>query len=240
MELSEVISKLSAFDTPTVCNALELLDNSYRLTGYGRSGMAQRAGADHPVVGIAVTAKVSSISPPTAEQKKLRNDLYSAARECTLPSIICIQDTDSVHTGSFWGEMQASIFCSLGSIGTITEGGVRDLDCCNDINFSFFSTEVLVSHANIHVEAVNCPVIIREQLINPSEIIHVDRHGFAVIPVEKAEFTLKACEFLTEAENIVIDPSIEAIRSNRKPSIEEIKEWNAMLEKKKREFQKTL
>lgn len=240
MNTEEILTTLTDYDTPTICNALELIDNKYRLYGYSGSGMILRSDISHPVAGVAITAKISSILPPSSDQKKLRNDLYKITAECNLPSIICMQDTDPVHIGAFWGEMQASIFRSLGSRGTITEGGVRDIDCCQKLDFCFFSTEILVSHANVHVEAVQCPVQIRGQEIIPGEIVHADKHGFTIIPYDKIGVILAACRFLTEAEKEVIYPSLKSIHNKLQPSIEDIIKRNAVLEQKKKDFSASL
>ena len=36
MDIMALLDELDTFDAPTVCNGLELIDNSYRLKGYGR------------------------------------------------------------------------------------------------------------------------------------------------------------------------------------------------------------
>jgi regulator of RNase E activity RraA len=47
-------------------------------------------------------------------------------------------------------------------------------------------TEVLVSLAYIHVEVVDCPVVICGLTIRPVDLIHADIHGFAVDPEDIA------------------------------------------------------
>ena len=59
MDIKALLDELDTFDAPTVCNGLELIDNSYRLKGYGRPGMMLRAGKDKPVSGVAITATIT-------------------------------------------------------------------------------------------------------------------------------------------------------------------------------------
>ena len=226
MDYRSLFRELSQFDTPTICNALQELDNNgFALTNYGKPGLALRSKCDKIIVGFAVTATISSINPPTAEQKALRLDLYKATSAVEYPTVICIKDTDAQPIGSFWGEMQASIFKSLGSEGTITEGGVRDLDSSDKLDFPFFATCTLVSHANIHVTGVQIPVSICGQIVKPNDIIHADKHGFAIIPEEYAEKTVLVCKKLAEAESLLLDPCQEAIEKGTRPSPEKIFEW---------------
>ena len=43
-------------------------------------------------------------------------------------------------------------------IGTVTEGGVRDLDAMRGVGFFTFATTIMVSHAYIHMVELGVPV----------------------------------------------------------------------------------
>ena len=61
------------------------------------------------------------------------------------PRIIVIQDEDEPPAmGSFWGEVNSSVFLALGAVGVVTDGGVRDLDEVQAMGFQFFAREVIV------------------------------------------------------------------------------------------------
>jgi regulator of RNase E activity RraA len=222
------LEKLREFDTPTVCNALESFGPQYRFNCYGKPGMIQRAGdTAKPMVGYAVTAKVSSMASPTPEQAQLQLDLYANNRAQESPSVICIQDTDLEPIGSYWGEVQATTHKSLGAVGTLTQGGVRDIPAADELGFYFMSTEVLVSHAYIHVEVVDCPVVICGMTIRPGDLIHADIHGFAVIPEDIAPRLYDACKAIAAAEMPVLEPCRKAIAAGVRPSMEDLKVWRA-------------
>jgi 4-hydroxy-4-methyl-2-oxoglutarate aldolase len=45
------------------------------------------------------------------------------------PKIVVAQDLDQPRTvGAFWGEVNSNMHRALGCVGTITDGGIRDLD----------------------------------------------------------------------------------------------------------------
>lgn len=161
--------------------------------------------------------------------ERAKDALYANARAVEGPSIICIQDTDPHPIGSFWGEVQASIFRSLGSVGTLTAGGVRDIPASDTLGFAFLSTHVLVSHANIHVEAINCPVQICGLEIRPGDLLHADMHGFTVVPGEIVDRLAAACEAAAASEEPVIGPCREAIERGERPTIEDLRAWNAKM-----------
>lgn len=224
----EQLEKLREFDSPTICNSLEAFGDEYRFHCYGLPGMAQRAGNTlKPQIGYAVTGKVSAATAPTPEQAKLQMEIYKATRAEEMPSIICIQDIDTVPVGSYWGEVQATVHKSLGAVGTLTQGGVRDLPAADELDFYFMSTEVLVSHAFIHVEAVSVPVVICGLTINPGDLIHSDIHGFVVIPEDLAPRLYDACVGTAAAELPVLEPCRKAIEAGVRPEIEDLAQWRA-------------
>lgn len=220
------LEQLREFDSPTICNALEAFGPKFRFNCYGKPGMVQRAGnTAKPMIGYAVTAKVSSMAPATPAQAQFQMDLYANTRAEADPSIICIQDTDIDPIGSYWGEVQATTHKSLGAVGTLVQGGVRDIPAADDLDFYFMSTEVLVSHAFIHVEVVDCPVVICGMTINPGDLIHSDIHGFAVIPEDVAPRLYDACVGIAAAEMPVLEPCRKALADGVRPSIADLKSW---------------
>ena len=63
---SEVFQKLATFDTPTVCNAVELFEVRPRDAGYMDASIRAAFDDFPPIVGYAVTAKYRASEPPTS------------------------------------------------------------------------------------------------------------------------------------------------------------------------------
>ena len=78
--------------------------------------------------------------------------------------------------GSFWGEVQSNIHNRLGCVGTVTDGGVRDLDEMRAAGFFAFASEVLVSHAYVHLVDVSVPVTVGGLTVHPGDIVMGDQH----------------------------------------------------------------
>ena len=86
------------------------------------------------MVGYAVTARVSAMHPnPNAADNLIR--YYESVVRVPAPTVAVIQDMDTEPIGSFWGEVQATSHMALGCIGTITQGGVRDLNEAGPLGF---------------------------------------------------------------------------------------------------------
>jgi len=138
--------------------------------------------------------------PLTEAQKALPEQYYKNLHASPKPTITVIQDTDPTPIGSFWGEVQATTHVSLGCVGTVTSGGVRDLDEVEPLGFEYYSSCILVSHAYIHLVEIGGPVDVGGLTINPGELVFADKHGVVVIPDKLAPHLAEACRAAADAE----------------------------------------
>lgn len=221
----EQLQELQEFDSPTICNAIETFNLRPNTSGFMKPGMIPRCPISKPMVGYAATAKVSAMNPATKLNSDMLYNLYESVRETQEPVIAVIQDIDPEPVGSFWGEVQVTSFMSLGAVGTLTDGGVRDLAEAEKLGFGYFSTSVLVSHAYIHVENYDCPVDVCGLTINPGDLLHADSHGVVCIPHEIAPRLAEACRKVAAAELAVLEPCRQAIASGIKPTGDQMREW---------------
>lgn len=225
---------LREFDTPTVSNALEFFELRPKNVGFLLPGIMSAIPRDTPMIGYAVTAECSASKPPTPEQLALMEPYYRSVRQ-TPHAIAVVKDIDAVPAGSFWGEVNASIHKSLGCIGTITDGGVRDIAEVEKLNFGYFSSSVMVSHSYIHLETIGQPVVVGGCTVTPGDLIHADRHGVLVIPPGlDLEELVEACRAAAFAEEPVIRNCQESVRKGKIVDIEDLMGWRKeMLERKK-------
>jgi len=228
------LEELCQFDGPTVCNALERFDLRPRTAGFALPGMTRRTPHDKPMIGYAATVKVSSMHPKAGAAEKLLA-YYETVREMHDPTIAVVQDTDPSPIGSFWGEVQATVHKSLGAIGGITAGGVRDIKEVSELGFHFFSTHLLISHGYIHIEDFNCTVDVCGLTVNPGDLLFADHHGVVQIPHDVAPQLADACRKAAAAELPMLEPCRKAIKEGRKPTIEELTAWRKAMEQKRQE-----
>ena len=101
--------------------------------------------------------------------------------------MIVLQDLDAPNpVGSFWGEVQSNVHKALGCVGTVTDGGVRDLDEMRALNFRAFASQPLVSHAYVHLVDASVPVTVGGLTVNTGDLILGDQHGVTNIPMDIA------------------------------------------------------
>jgi 4-hydroxy-4-methyl-2-oxoglutarate aldolase len=176
------LEELRKYDSPTISNAIETFNLRPRTEGFMGPGIKCILPYEKPIIGYAATTIISSVKPPNSRQKEMLYDSYANVKRSPLPTFLVIQDLDPTPIGSFWGEVQATTHSALGCVGTITNGGVRDLDEVSQLGFGYFARCVLVSHAYVHIVDYNCPVKLGGITINPGDLLHADKHGVVLIP----------------------------------------------------------
>lgn len=127
------LAALRAMDTPTVCNALEIVAPERRASGFNRRPLICPAAQQGPVVGFARTAMIQCAEPSgksAAEIRELRMRYYEYIEQGSRPGLAVIQDMEGPDggVGAFWGEAQSNIHRALGCVGAITDGSVRDIE----------------------------------------------------------------------------------------------------------------
>lgn len=182
------LAALAALDTPTICNALERLDPATQARGYVTEPFVCGFPAQKPIVGYARTAMIRSAQPlglAKDAQRSLQDDYYRYVDAGPRPSLVVIQDLDgeAAGTGAFWGEVQSAIHVGLGALGLITNGSVRDLDQWAP-GFQFLAARIAPSHAYAKPVAVGIEVQVFGMRVRPGDLIHADRHGAVVVPLQ--------------------------------------------------------
>ena len=138
-----------------------------------------------PVVGYAVTAKIRAAEPPCIELS--HSKVWAEFERAPKPWLVVIEDFDYPNpVGSFWGEVNASMYKALGAVGTITNGGVRDLPEVRATGFQVFSSSVLVFHAYVHIVEYGGTAVVGGLTVRRADLLHGDEHGVISIPHEIA------------------------------------------------------
>ena len=206
------LTALTVLDTPTVCNALEIVVPERRGYGYTYKPMVCARPSLAPVVGYARTARIRAKTPPqkdAAFMKRQRLEYYAYIENGLRPSIAVIQDLDEPSGyGAFWGEVQSNIHKGLGCLGTVTDGSVRDIPDCAE-GFQMIAGSFGPSHAWVHLVDFDVDVSIYGMNIKPGDLVHADQHGAVIIPVDAAVEIPEAAALIARKEAITISAAQE-------------------------------
>jgi regulator of RNase E activity RraA len=197
---------LAQYDTPTICNTIELFEVRPRAAGYMDGRIRANFPEMPPAVGYAATATMRCALP------RREGDVYGSldeqvARFAELPGapIVVFQDLDDPALAATFGEIMCTTYQSFGAAGLITSGAARDLDQVRRIGFPTWSDGAICSHGYSHIVDLHRTVRVGGLTIQPGELIHADANGVATIPLEIAsEVAQVAAEFVA-AEAIVLD-----------------------------------
>jgi regulator of RNase E activity RraA len=205
------LEALRAFDTPTVCNALEIAAPERRALGFTRRPLVAPFPSAKPVVAFARTATIRSREPdPRGPQDGGKRTIayYEHIAAGPAPSIAVIQDLDGPDTGlgAFWGEVNSNVHKGLGCAGVITDGAVRDLDLWAT-DFFVLAGSIMPSHVYVHVVDVGTVVSVAGMVVSPNDIIHADRHGAVVVPADVVKLIPAAADLIARREKVLIDAS---------------------------------
>lgn len=203
---ASTLASLARFDTPTICNVMELFDAIPRTSGYLDGRIRACFPQLPPMVGYAVTATFRAGAKPKA------GDVYAGLEkqvrhlaELSGPKVIVFQDLDDPAVAATFGEVMCTAYQAFGSVGLVTSGAGRDLDQVEALKFPCFTGGTICSHGYCQIVELNVPVRVGGVWIHPGDLLHGDRNGVAVIPHPLADGIAHGCPKLAEAESIVFE-----------------------------------
>ncbi|QTN35077.1 RraA family protein [Cognatishimia activa] len=204
----DLLTLLKQVDTPTVCNAIEVVEGKRGFDQFTRGTMLSSAPEEGAIVGYARTAKISAIAPPSEAPeviKARRMDYYRHMASGPRPAIAVVEDVDGDDAiGAYWGEINTTIHKGFGLNGALTNGVMRDLGDLPE-GFPVIAGSIGPSHGFVHVKEIATPVTIFGLTINDGDFVHADRHGALVVPAQHMGKLEAGVRKLLETERIILD-----------------------------------
>jgi regulator of RNase E activity RraA len=202
------IAALARWDTPTICNALEIVVPERRATGFTTEHLHCLDPSLSPVVGYARTATYRAVTASELDPAALRArraDYYAYVAAAPGPTVAVIQDLDPVPGfGAFWGEVNTAVHKGLGCLGAVTNGSMRDLPDCAP-GFQLLAGKVGPSHAHGHVVDFGGQVNVLGMVVRHGDVVHADRHGAVVVPREAVSGIAAAVALISRREAVILD-----------------------------------
>ncbi len=206
---------LKQWDTPTICNGLELIVPERRAIGFTVEPMVAADRTLKPIVGLARVGMIRAKEAPRGPVAN-RLDWYDYVEKADLPTVIVLQDLDDrPGYGAWWGEVHTAVHKALGALGCVTNGSFRDLDMLAP-GFQIVGGRIGPSHSHVHMVDFGKPVDIFGMNVVHDDVIHADFHGAVVIPAEAVRKLPAAIDLCTRREKVILDlcasPSFSAAK----------------------------
>ena len=204
-----LIEQLCQVDTPTLANAIEMLDVRNRATGFCSRLMRQLTPEMGVLCGHAVTVQAVTMTAERSDRKEAVEkylDVCRALERAPKPAVVVVQEFGphpefSAHIG----EVLATLFRRFGAIGVVSDGAVRDMTEIRALGFQVFAPGTVASHANFVIRAVQTPVVVCGLTVHPGDLLHGDENGLINIPKKGRNRLPELADRVRTKEKIVLD-----------------------------------
>lgn len=202
--------KLRRWNTPSVYNGWESISGIDRLQAViNRDETRDFMPSLGPMVGRAITVRIE-----TTNARRLKDhasawdDWLAFVARFPGPKIVVMKDTDAASgLGSFWGEVSANTHRSIGCVGAIVDGAIRDVDEMTSAGFKALARRLCVGHLYAWPVDWGEPVEVFGARVETGMLMHADKHGFIGIPQEDEQHLLSAVRALDDAECETVIPA---------------------------------
>ena len=197
---------LRRFDTPTICNVIELFDVRPRDRGYMDHRISCAFPELPPMVGLAATAAFRSAGEPSGtDAYGSLEDQIELFENLGGPAVVVYQDLDDPPAAAVFGEVMCTTYHTFGAVGLVTNGAGRDLDQVRALDFPVFVGSTISAHGYCRTLHVGLQVRVGGLVVNQGDLLHGDLNGVTSIPRNIAGEVAEVAGQFVAAEAIVLD-----------------------------------
>jgi 4-hydroxy-4-methyl-2-oxoglutarate aldolase len=150
------------------------------------------------VAGIAFTGQGFPCTDITHDDTQIRLSILDRIS----PGTVSVWATGGSIDCAHWGEIMSTAVRQRGCSGAVVDGGVRDVDFVNAMNFPVFAKFKCSASSVGRWDVVDCqiPIKIGQTVIHPGDFVCGDIDGVVVIPKDATMDVLIAAEGVVERE----------------------------------------
>jgi len=182
-ELRKLLQQLADFDTALLANTIGYVDPTPPEKYYMGGSIHSVTPTLGPTVGVAVTCEMDSSSPRNKPDIAGYWQQLQQMQDAGVPTVWVVKCVGSRPDHEcVIGDGMAKTLRSVGCVGLVTDGGVRDLSGLLSTSFAAYARGVTIHHTALRVRRVNRPVKVGGITISPGDIVHANAEGVIKIP----------------------------------------------------------
>jgi regulator of RNase E activity RraA len=182
-EADSWIEYLKTVDSPTLANAIELLELRGRHEGFLPVDFKCLFPEFGRMIGYAVTAQVETMTRQEEGGPDTFVDLFKLVDSSPKPAVVVLQEMGPHgNYAAHSGEVMATIFTRLGAVGLVSDCAVRDLPEVRAMGFQYFARGAVVSHGWFRIIRSGVPVQVGGVSIKTGDLLHGDENGLVKVP----------------------------------------------------------
>ena len=113
--------------------------------------------------------------------------IHAAVEQCG-PGDVLVVTTTSPSTDGMFGDLFATALKARGTVGLVTNAGVRDVADLTGLGFPAWSRAVHAQGTNkLNPGSINVPIQLPGVAVNPGDVIVADDDGIVVVPLAAAD-----------------------------------------------------
>jgi regulator of RNase E activity RraA len=150
------------------------------------------------VAGLAFTVQGYPCADTESNDMATRLAILDSMTPGTISVWACGGSMDCAH----WGEIMSTAVRQRGCTGAVVEGGLRDVDYVNAMNYPVFARykSPATSLGRWEIKAHQVPIKIGNTVIHPGDFVFGDVDGVVIVPAALTLEVLKAAEEIYERE----------------------------------------
>jgi regulator of RNase E activity RraA len=189
-----VLENLREFDTALVANTIGYIDptpaHEYYMAGYIQS-VTPGLG---PTVGIAATCEIDTSSPAHVHEFDGYLRQLEEIEKAEEPVVWVVKTTGSRPDHEcVLDDGMGKDLSSVGCIGAVTDGGVRDIAGLMTIPFPVYSRGKTIHHCALRVRSIHQPIEIGGITVKPGDVIHAGAEGVIKVPAGCLDTITASC-----------------------------------------------
>ena len=183
MSLLSTIQQLTEFDTALLANTIGYIDPTPTHEFYMGGSIVSVTPTLGPTVGVAMTCEMDTSTPGNEADMDLYYEQLEAMQRMEEPAVWVVKVVGSRPDHEcILGDGMAKMLHSVGCVGVVTDGGVRDVEGLLTVPLAAYSRGRTIHHCALRIKRTNAPIKIGGITVSPGEIIHANIGGVIKLP----------------------------------------------------------